>query len=389
MIRFLGFLFALSILIALPQAGQAQVTITNSGITSGPIVFTPEVPIATFNGKITVSAETFGQYVKAVFIYFIWSVGILAVVMVTFGGIKWVSAAGNPTRIHDARDIINNAIIGLIIALTSIVLLQTINPALTNFPGLVLATVSGKVLNIEQEILKQVGEFPSCSATQVLSYPRQACSQSGTKIVCVDGLNTWINNAAAKYHVDALLVKAEILHESSKNNQPPFSGPYAGTGSSAYGLGQFLGGTLPAELSAVNNGLPSECPVTAFHKAVPPDKTCAEWLDKHLEIQVQMVAHYLKTISNYKCVHGDLTLTAAGYFLGPNAIERDVTSRQPDFCSGDTIAQIDTAQVVPQAVPYVQDVRAKYIEECRISSAGAATPPPGVPTGSYPTGPQN
>ncbi|MBI3572846.1 MAG: hypothetical protein HY092_01460 [Candidatus Kerfeldbacteria bacterium] len=354
MIRFLGFLFALSILIALPQAGQAQVTITNSGITSGPIVFTPEVPIATFNGKITVSAETFGQYVKAVFIYFIWSVGILAVVMVTFGGIKWVSAAGNPTRIHDARDIINNAIIGLIIALTSIVLLQTINPALTNFPGLVLATVSGKVLNIEQEILKQVGEFPSCSATQVLSYPRQACSQSGTKIVCVDGLNTWINNAAAKYHVDALLVK-----------------------------------TLPAELSAVNNGLPSECPVTAFHKAVPPDKTCAEWLDKHLEIQVQMVAHYLKTISNYKCVNGDLTLTAAGYFLGPNAIERDVTSRQPDFCSGDTTAQIDTAQVVPQAVAYVQDVRAKYIEECRISSAGAATPPPGVPTGSYPTGPQN
>jgi hypothetical protein len=96
--------------------------------------FYPELDIpGVFEGKQDADSTLLGRYVQAIFIYFIWVVGIIATVMVVYGGIKWVSAAGNPGQIKDARDIIDNAVIGVIVALTSVVLLNIINPKLTSF----------------------------------------------------------------------------------------------------------------------------------------------------------------------------------------------------------------------------------------------------------------
>ncbi len=101
--------------------------------------FTPEVPIpGAFSGAQEVNDSLLAHYIQAVYIYFIWVVGIVAVVMVMYGGIRWVGAAGNPGQIKEARDIIDSAVIGVIIALVSVVLLNIINPKLTSFrlPGL-------------------------------------------------------------------------------------------------------------------------------------------------------------------------------------------------------------------------------------------------------------
>ncbi len=116
-----------------------------------PIRFTPEVVIPNFggNGEITVTGQTIAQYIRAVFIYFIWGVGILATVMIVYGGVRWVAAAGNAARINDARETVNNAIIGLIIALTSVLLLNIINPDLTRFKGLTPVVVTQEVLQLD------------------------------------------------------------------------------------------------------------------------------------------------------------------------------------------------------------------------------------------------
>lgn len=94
--------------------------------------FTPEIPIPNlFTGPQAADNNLLANYIRAIFTYFIWVVGIVAVVMVMYGGVKWVAAAGNPGQIKDARDVIDNAVIGVIIALVSVVLLNTINPKLT------------------------------------------------------------------------------------------------------------------------------------------------------------------------------------------------------------------------------------------------------------------
>lgn len=65
------------------------------------------------------------------FYYFIVSIaGIAAFVMLIWGGIEWMTSAGNPTKIGEAKEKINSAFLGLIIILSSYLILQVINPDL-------------------------------------------------------------------------------------------------------------------------------------------------------------------------------------------------------------------------------------------------------------------
>lgn len=123
--------------ITVPTAAQQKVIDENKK--KDEAAFTPEVPLpGVFEGKQDGDETLLAKYIRAVYIYFIWVVGVVAVVMVMYGGIRWVYAAGNPGQIKEARDIIDNAIVGIIIALSSVVLLNIINPKLTQLqlPGL-------------------------------------------------------------------------------------------------------------------------------------------------------------------------------------------------------------------------------------------------------------
>jgi hypothetical protein len=52
--------------------------------------------------------------------------------MIMLGGLLYLTAGGSPERVSNAKSYISNALIGLILALTSYFLLQTVNPALLN-----------------------------------------------------------------------------------------------------------------------------------------------------------------------------------------------------------------------------------------------------------------
>ena len=69
--------------------------------------------------------------IVAWFYYFIIGVaGLAAFVMLVTGGVKYLTSAGNPSAIGDAKDRIKSALLGLLIILMSWLILQVINPDL-------------------------------------------------------------------------------------------------------------------------------------------------------------------------------------------------------------------------------------------------------------------
>lgn len=74
--------------------------------------------------------------IVAWFYYFIVGIsGLAAFIMLVWGGFRWLTSAGNPTAISDARDQITKALLGLLLILTSWIILQVINPELTILIG--------------------------------------------------------------------------------------------------------------------------------------------------------------------------------------------------------------------------------------------------------------
>lgn len=57
--------------------------------------------------------------------------GFAAFIMIVYGGIMWMTSAGNPSKITDARDRIEKALLGLLLVLASFLILQIINPEFT------------------------------------------------------------------------------------------------------------------------------------------------------------------------------------------------------------------------------------------------------------------
>ena len=87
-------------------------------------------------------SNMFCKYFKALYFLALWIVGISALFMLVVGGFLYLSSAGNTSLLGTAKKTIYGALIGLIIALISWLLLDTINSDLTN---LKLSGLSGAV----------------------------------------------------------------------------------------------------------------------------------------------------------------------------------------------------------------------------------------------------
>jgi 3D (Asp-Asp-Asp) domain-containing protein len=111
-----------------------------AGPKSTPVIFIPNssIPGSQFERGVPVSVTgtTIGDYIAAFYAWFAGAAGVLAVFMVMYGGFKWITAAGNPGRIGEAKETITGAIIGLVLLLGSYVLLSTISPSFVNFKDL-------------------------------------------------------------------------------------------------------------------------------------------------------------------------------------------------------------------------------------------------------------
>ncbi|MFA4872242.1 MAG: pilin [Patescibacteria group bacterium] len=119
-----------------PQSGLPLIPRDQSATPIG-TVYPPSNQIIKLNvplgnkATIDLKNEPLATYLAIWYGFIIGSVGILATVMIMWGGFKWLTSRGNATNISNAKENIWSAIIGLVLAFLSYTILYLINPALT------------------------------------------------------------------------------------------------------------------------------------------------------------------------------------------------------------------------------------------------------------------
>jgi len=114
-----------------------------------------------------------GQYIAGVYRYAIGIVGILAAVILMIGGVIWITAGGNQTRVGEAKTWIGASLTGLLLALCSYLILYQVNPKLTQETP-IKVSIPGKITNA-----KDTG----CEWTKLV-----------TNQYCKDVKDGWINS---------------------------------------------------------------------------------------------------------------------------------------------------------------------------------------------------
>ena len=56
-----------------------------------------------------------------------WVVGILSVIMLIYGGIKYITSGGSSSKLNDAKNTILYAIVGLVVSLIAVVIINFVN----------------------------------------------------------------------------------------------------------------------------------------------------------------------------------------------------------------------------------------------------------------------
>jgi hypothetical protein len=147
----------------------------------------PEVAFAqeTFNPQVSIggdpilfdqSTAPIAKYIKSVYTYAVGAVGILAAVMLMIGGLRWILAGGNPSSIGEAKEMIFASITGMVLVLTSYIVLSQVNPALVNLGE----NVTSIKLNINPETAA-TGEYSACEWTKLDTSKEESClSAKGT-----------------------------------------------------------------------------------------------------------------------------------------------------------------------------------------------------------------
>jgi len=127
---FLAPTVAASILLFLPAPAQAAGYSINL-----------QVPIPTFQGgqttftgsiKFNNSTAPIAQYIMLIYTFAVSAVGIVAAVVLMIGGLMWITAGGNASNVSEAKAMITASITGLVLVLTSYLILNQVNPALVN-----------------------------------------------------------------------------------------------------------------------------------------------------------------------------------------------------------------------------------------------------------------
>lgn len=95
----------------------------------------------TVDGKKIYVVKDLSCYIYYFYKYFASVVGILAAVMIIYGGFRYLTSFGNPTRIAAAKEQITSAVIGLFLTLGTYIILFTINPSIVTMRNLSITSI--------------------------------------------------------------------------------------------------------------------------------------------------------------------------------------------------------------------------------------------------------
>ena len=285
-------------------------------------------------------------YIVVAYEYFVGLIGIVAVMMIVWGGFKWTTSAGNSSQIASARSTITSAVVGLVLALTSYLLLATINPALVSVNKLKIPKVD------------YVGGYSFNCGTEEADNGVDAVSGG----ILAEGLNDTINKYAEKFKVSGVFVKSIMQKESSFNSQAMSTFTKKdGTEGHAYGLMQLL----PATAESVK----SNCGIS--------DTTDGSYLMFHPEENICMGVAYLGSL---KRQFTDYALVASGYNGGPGC------NKASTACPGQMVWQCMEYDGYQRTRDYVKTLSDTIFPKICKESLTAAWPEPLEPAPGQPGG---
>lgn len=93
------------------------------------------------DGSYFLSVPWIAEYISAAYNYGVGIVGILAAVVLMAGGLLWLLSRGDASKTSTAKELIVSSLIGLIIMLTSYMLLSFINPELLKLKSIELGSI--------------------------------------------------------------------------------------------------------------------------------------------------------------------------------------------------------------------------------------------------------
>jgi hypothetical protein len=154
------------------------------------ITFQPQVPDKTLYSGITkITNASIGILISNIYKYATGVVGILAAVVLMFGGILWLTAGGNPTQIGEAKAWIMGALSGLVIVMTAYLILYVVNPALVTFPELSIKPVGAPKAQT-QEDQKTIDENNKRRGSCTTTGAATSCSLCCNLDTCIPGFSS-------------------------------------------------------------------------------------------------------------------------------------------------------------------------------------------------------
>lgn len=248
------------------------------------------------NGNI--ASSWIAEYIVAIYRYGIGIIGLLAMIMIAVGGVRWVISQGNPGKVGEAKGQITGALSGVALALGSYMLLSLINTDLVNFRPLNIGLIEKPDFSSAGGVL--TGDYtgkPSFSNNNSTydSMLRQAVNQ--------------FNNGQ-----DCNLAKAIMMTESAGNPKA------ASKDSKGQVLAKGLMQTINSTFTRMNVGSDPFDPQTSINAGV-----------KYLS-QLKRTACNGGTSNSVGCISTQTKYIAAAYNGGPGA---NAASKRSG-CSGKT-----------------------------------------------------
>lgn len=139
------------------------------------------------NGDKTYSCAIpwLGEYINAIYNYGLSIAGILAAIILMAGGLLWLISGGDASKITQAKELIGGSIIGLIILMSTYIILKQINPALLQSAAITFNTIGRNELEItagsetsEISLSKSSGAFFECAFKQYGSNATESYNNS-------------------------------------------------------------------------------------------------------------------------------------------------------------------------------------------------------------------
>jgi hypothetical protein len=134
------------------------------GIISGTLALELEWPSFSGGTELT-DASTLPHLIQYIYEWGIAIGGLATFIALVSAGFQYLTSAGDPTKMGEARSKVTSAILGLTLLLSSWLILNTINPELTTFQSLSFDVSS--LPDVQNEMDFDITEMEPCSYAEV------------------------------------------------------------------------------------------------------------------------------------------------------------------------------------------------------------------------------